>query len=474
MRAKDLAPLDWQTPIVDGSGRPSPEFQRRWNTQRSNNGLIGSLPVGNGPPAGTPSNGQEYVDVSATPPTLYVGALVGADYAWQKVGVFAFVQLSDVPSSYTGAAGKLLQVNSGADRLEFSALSAVLDALGSAEGDLLYRSSTGWTVLAPGTAGNLLRTGGVGADPAWAGISAVLDSISSSRGTILYRGAAGWSALAPGTSGNVLQTAGAGADPAWATPSSGDPNYNHNAGRPTTGTTGEVITDTGGSGIFYVGSASTPASHKGWRMVVFTNGSANIGAAEFGLCTAAGGSTITAGAGGTPFFSTPTIAGSAADLFDNNAATICVSNGNVSGMYFGYIFPTAKNIAEIYIQARPSFQADAPLTAKIQYSDNTTNGTDGTWTDALTGITFTTWSAGQIQRKTVPATGSTPAVYGVVTNVPLTFATLPASPGDGERHFITDSPTAASGNYAANVTTGGGANHVWLYWDAGQGKWCIG
>lgn len=46
--------------------------------------------------------------------------------------------------------------------------------------------------------------------------SAILDAIGSTRGMILYRGASGWSVLSPGSSGQVLQTSGAGADPAWA------------------------------------------------------------------------------------------------------------------------------------------------------------------------------------------------------------------------------------------------------------------
>jgi hypothetical protein len=33
----NLGPLDWRISIVDKSGRPTPEFQRRWNTQRNVN-----------------------------------------------------------------------------------------------------------------------------------------------------------------------------------------------------------------------------------------------------------------------------------------------------------------------------------------------------------------------------------------------------------------------------------------------------
>src|SRR4029077_9706961 len=48
-------------------------------------------------------------------------------------------------------------------------LSDILDYdVGSARGTLLYRTSTGWVALAPGTARQVLTTGGASADPAWA------------------------------------------------------------------------------------------------------------------------------------------------------------------------------------------------------------------------------------------------------------------------------------------------------------------
>lgn len=164
MAAKDLGPLDWKTPIVDSSGRPSPEFQRRWATQRNNNALIGSAVLGSGPPAGTPDDTDEYIDIAATPPALYVGSAG----AWLKIGVFAFLQLSDVPSAYTAAAAKLLRVNGAASGVEFASLSAVLDGLSATRGTVLYRGAAAWLALAPGTAGQVLTTGGAGADPAWA------------------------------------------------------------------------------------------------------------------------------------------------------------------------------------------------------------------------------------------------------------------------------------------------------------------
>ena len=114
---------------------------------------------------------------------------------------------------------------------------------GNAQGDMLYRNGTVWTVLAPGTSGQLLQTGGASANPSWASVtgltaiasgdvianttgssalptgvtlSSLLDFVfDNSQGDILYRGASGWTYLAPSTAGYVLQTGGASADPSW-------------------------------------------------------------------------------------------------------------------------------------------------------------------------------------------------------------------------------------------------------------------
>ena len=47
-------------------------------------------------------------------------------------------------------------------------LTALIDrALGSTQGNVLYRGATAWTVLAPGTSGQVLKTQGAAANPAW-------------------------------------------------------------------------------------------------------------------------------------------------------------------------------------------------------------------------------------------------------------------------------------------------------------------
>ncbi len=107
----------------------------------------------------------------------------------------------------------------------YSQISAFLDFLGSTQGDIVFRGASGWEVLAPGTVGEVLTSGGAAANPSWsAGFvlnSAAVDAaFGSTQGDILYRNSTVWTVLAPGTNGFVLTSGGAGANPAWAAASS--------------------------------------------------------------------------------------------------------------------------------------------------------------------------------------------------------------------------------------------------------------
>lgn len=111
--------------------------------------------------------------------------------------------------------------NSGSDKKltisQFVSANGILDIAlyPIAQGDLIYRDSTAWAVLAPGTSGYILATQGASANPVWRSQSGVLDGIGSTQGNILYRGASTWGALAPGTANYLLVSGGAAANPSW-------------------------------------------------------------------------------------------------------------------------------------------------------------------------------------------------------------------------------------------------------------------
>lgn len=167
-------------------------------------------------------------------------------------------------------------------------LTAWIDAaLGSTQGNIIYRNASAWVVLAPGTNGEALISGGAGANVSWGPVAgsgtvtsvatnngltggtitttgtlglatiatltglvnttggtaiptattltAWIDAaLGSTQGDILYRNSTVWTVLAPGTSGQLLQTKGAAANPAYTTATYAAP-----------GTSGNVLTSDG-------------------------------------------------------------------------------------------------------------------------------------------------------------------------------------------------------------------------------------
>ncbi len=63
-------------------------------------------------------------------------------------------------------------------------LTSIIDAMiGSTQGAILYRNSSSWVPLTPGTAGQLLQTGGASANPSWATVAApvLLNTLTASN-----------------------------------------------------------------------------------------------------------------------------------------------------------------------------------------------------------------------------------------------------------------------------------------------------
>lgn len=124
---------------------------------------------------------------------------------------------------------------------------------------MIFRGSSSWSALGPGTAGQVLQSGGAGANPSWVTqyiasvdsnftvsgnqlklasiasgdvignsgsgaaeaaattITALLDRVfGSTEGNILQRGPSTWQVLAPGTAGQVLSSGGSSALNSWA------------------------------------------------------------------------------------------------------------------------------------------------------------------------------------------------------------------------------------------------------------------
>lgn len=113
----------------------------------------------------------------------------------------------------------------------------------------------------------LANTSGGTAAPVATTLTALIDeAIDNTQGDILYRSSSAWTQLGPGTSGQFLQTQGASANPQWATLSNpgANPNALRNAGLTDwfSGTSGTVPTTAGvtswtAEGVFAVATGAT-------------------------------------------------------------------------------------------------------------------------------------------------------------------------------------------------------------------------
>lgn len=61
----------------------------------------------------------------------------------------------------------LIQYITANGDFENKSLSQILDGLGAAQGDIIYRNATGWVVLTPGADGYVLTTHDAAANPTW-------------------------------------------------------------------------------------------------------------------------------------------------------------------------------------------------------------------------------------------------------------------------------------------------------------------
>lgn len=121
-------------------------------------------------------------------------------------------------------------------------------------GDISAWTGSAWVTLGvmPSiAAGDLMANTGSGAAvPIATTVTALLDkALGSTQGQIIYRDASAWAVLAPGTSGNVLATQGASANPHWISAVGGltyQGTWNANTNTPT------LVSGTGTLGFYYV------------------------------------------------------------------------------------------------------------------------------------------------------------------------------------------------------------------------------
>lgn len=128
------------------------------------------------------------------------------------------------------------------------------------------------------------------------------------------------------------------------------------------------------------GAPSPYGSHSWWRLYIDQGDSsdANTNVINLQLRTSVGGSQ--AATGGTAFAggAGATVSGTPADAF----TTTGYQRSADSAWWVGYHFPSATSIVEMNLRGG-TIRGRCIINARLQYSDDSTTGSDGTWTDAF-------------------------------------------------------------------------------------------
>lgn len=162
-------------------------------------------------------------------------------------------------------------------------------------------------------------------------------------------------------------------------------------------------------------------AHVYWRLNITANcGDAYyLALAEIEMRATNGGADQCSG--GTASASSANTTDIAANAFDNSATTLWATVHGVVAARIAYQFPSAVEVAQYTIQARPNFLAHSPKAWALEYSD------DGvTWTPIETREGYTSWTAGEIKVFTVPTVPSVARTSQVVAEVIRTNTALVA------------------------------------------------
>jgi hypothetical protein len=166
-----------------------------------------------------------------------------------------------------------------------TAPTAILDIIGSTQGDLLYRNATSWVVLPPGSAGQILTTGGAAANPAWSAVgSGTVQSVALALPSSILT-VSGSPVTTTGTLTGTLATQTA--NTVWVGPTTGaaaTPTFRALVGadlpNPSVTTLGGIQSTVGASHQ-WISSIST-SGVPGLAQPAFTDISGTIASAQFG------------------------------------------------------------------------------------------------------------------------------------------------------------------------------------------------
>lgn len=320
-----------------------------------------------------------------------------------------------------------------------------VSAINSGTGILVANGSGNITVnLAAIASHDILSniTGGSAA-PIANTLTATIDAaIGSTQGDILYRNSSVWTVLAPGTSGQFLQTSGAAANPIWASQAGTSVTFTGDSGTPFSGA---AVTVTGAStGLTF--AASSPNLTLGGTLSLANGGtSASLTASNGGIfySTASAGAilagTATArqmlqsGSSASPAWSTSTWPATTTinQLLFSSATNVV---GGITAGNFGVLISSSSGV--------PSWLANGTTG---QLLTATTSGTPSWANPASSSVTFTGDSGTPFSGNAVTVTGASTGLTFIAGSPNLTLSgTLAIANGGTAKTSVTTVAAATS------------------------------
>lgn len=221
-----LNPLSWQIPIVNvPSGTPTPEFMRQWQRQAQINATIVDLSTAAALSKTLDKLGSATGDIIYRASTGWTVQTPGATNTVLAIsgGLPTWSTISAILDSIGSTQGDILyRDSSGWQVLAPGTSGNFLKTQGASANPVWAAVSAGSGTVNSGTAGQVAYYASSTNAVSGEALSTLIDSaIGSAQGDILYRDASVWQVLAPGTSGKYLKTQGAGANPVWDSVSGG-------------------------------------------------------------------------------------------------------------------------------------------------------------------------------------------------------------------------------------------------------------
>ena len=274
-------------------------------------------------------------DSGSVSPSSGVVTISGGTTGLTTIGSSATLDLTGTLKLGNGGTNASLTASNGGIFYSTASAGAILSGTATANQILMSGSSTtpAWsTATYPATAGtqyNVLQSTGTNITSAT--LTSVIDgAIGSTQGDVLYRNSTVWTVLAPGTSGQVLTTGGAAANPSWTSIAGA-----YSVPQITVYTSGSAQTYTTPAGALYLLVEMVGGGGGGGAFA--TNAGNAGGNTSFGTLTANGGSGggtsgAAGGAGGTASNGDVNITGATGRTATNLVAT---SSGDGGSSYFG-------------------------------------------------------------------------------------------------------------------------------------------